>query len=191
MHTVALETQHQRLRDNQHPCFRSTAERSGLQPKPRCGRLEGTIQSESAEEAAMLLQQHPWKVHPHGHLQNLTPDVLTVIGTIKMPAGKLPRRMTVVRVVSSFRVPPAPPSTRRMCVSGCGCRCWRAPRFAIAICTRCAGPSSAWRERAGRRRSTSPVSSGMHAARSSIRSMPTRSIRGWPESARALRSGSD
>jgi hypothetical protein len=46
----------------------------------------------------MSLQQHTWKVHPHGHLQTVTPDILTVTGTINMPAGKLPRRMTVVRV---------------------------------------------------------------------------------------------
>jgi hypothetical protein len=46
----------------------------------------------------MSLQQHAWKVHPHGHLQAVTPDVLTVTGTIHMPAGKLPRRMTVVRL---------------------------------------------------------------------------------------------
>jgi integrase len=65
-----------------------------------------------------------------------------------------------------------------------------AHRFAIAICTRCAGPSSAWRARAVRRPSTSPASSGMRAARSSIRSTPTPSIRRWRESARVLRSAS-
>jgi hypothetical protein len=46
----------------------------------------------------MALQQQAWKVHPHGHLEAVSADVLTVTGTINMPAGKLPRRMTVVRV---------------------------------------------------------------------------------------------
>ena len=39
-----------------------------------------------------------WKVHPHGHLIPVDENILTVTGTILMPAGRLPRRMTVVRL---------------------------------------------------------------------------------------------
>jgi hypothetical protein len=39
-----------------------------------------------------------WKVQPHGHLTQVDDNILTVTGTILMPAGRLPRRMTVVRL---------------------------------------------------------------------------------------------
>ena len=39
-----------------------------------------------------------WKVHPHGHLIQVDENILTVTGTILMPAGRLPRRMTVVKL---------------------------------------------------------------------------------------------
>src|SRR5262245_62163010 len=38
-----------------------------------------------------------WKVHPHGQLTQVDENILTVTGTILMPAGRLPRRMTVVK----------------------------------------------------------------------------------------------
>lgn len=37
-----------------------------------------------------------WKVLPHGGLTEVEPRLLTVVGTVKMPLGKFPRRMTVV-----------------------------------------------------------------------------------------------
>ncbi len=37
-----------------------------------------------------------WKVLPHGRLTEVEPRLLTVVGTVKMPLGKFPRRMTVV-----------------------------------------------------------------------------------------------
>ena len=37
-----------------------------------------------------------WKVAPHGSLQQLDDGLLTVAGTIRMPVGNFPRRMTVV-----------------------------------------------------------------------------------------------
>lgn len=39
-----------------------------------------------------------WKVEPHGHLTQIDDNILTVTGTILMPAGRLPRRMTVVKL---------------------------------------------------------------------------------------------
>jgi hypothetical protein len=53
-----------------------------------------------------------------------------------------------------------------------------------------AGHSSVWLAQAVKPPSTSPESSGIREARSSIRSMLTPSIRRWPVSARALRSAS-
>ena len=41
---------------------------------------------------------HAWKIHPHGHLTPVEANILTVTGTILMPAGRLPRRMTVVKL---------------------------------------------------------------------------------------------
>jgi hypothetical protein len=46
----------------------------------------------------MAVASRAWKVHPHGQLTQVTENILTVTGTIPMPAGKLPRRMTVVRL---------------------------------------------------------------------------------------------
>lgn len=43
--------------------------------------------------------QH-WQVLPHGTLTPLNDTILTVVGQIKMLAGELPRRMTVVRLLS-------------------------------------------------------------------------------------------
>jgi hypothetical protein len=37
-----------------------------------------------------------WKVLPHGRLTEVEPRLLTVVGTVKMPLGKFPRRMTIV-----------------------------------------------------------------------------------------------
>jgi hypothetical protein len=39
-----------------------------------------------------------WTVLPHGQLVEVDDDVLTVVGTLKMPLGTFPRRMTVVRL---------------------------------------------------------------------------------------------
>ena len=39
-----------------------------------------------------------WKVRPHGRLTEVNANILTVTGTISMPVGALPRRMTVVRL---------------------------------------------------------------------------------------------
>jgi hypothetical protein len=39
-----------------------------------------------------------WKVLPHGRLTYVDDNILTVTGTINMPVGELPRRMTVVRL---------------------------------------------------------------------------------------------
>lgn len=39
-----------------------------------------------------------WKVLPHGKLSAVEDNILTVVGEIKMLAGELPRRMTVVRL---------------------------------------------------------------------------------------------
>lgn len=39
-----------------------------------------------------------WKVRPHGKLTPAGANILTVTGTITMPVGSLPRRMTVVRL---------------------------------------------------------------------------------------------
>ena len=39
-----------------------------------------------------------WKVLPHGKLTEIGDNVLTVVGTIHMPLGEFPRRMTVVRL---------------------------------------------------------------------------------------------
>lgn len=42
-----------------------------------------------------------WTVQPHGPLTELEPGLLTVVGEIKMPLGKFPRRMTVVAIDKS------------------------------------------------------------------------------------------
>ncbi len=39
-----------------------------------------------------------WTVLPHGELIEVNPDILTVVGQIRMPLMNLPRRMTVVRL---------------------------------------------------------------------------------------------
>ncbi|MDB5705171.1 MAG: hypothetical protein JWN66_2287 [Sphingomonas bacterium] len=39
-----------------------------------------------------------WKVLPHGRLTEAAPNILTVTGTIHMPIGDFPRRMTIVRL---------------------------------------------------------------------------------------------
>jgi hypothetical protein len=40
----------------------------------------------------------PWKVRPHGKLQQVSDDILSVVGEIRMPLTTFPRRMTVVRL---------------------------------------------------------------------------------------------
>lgn len=39
-----------------------------------------------------------WTVLPHGELVQVNDRILTVVGTIKMPIGEFPRRMTLVRL---------------------------------------------------------------------------------------------
>jgi hypothetical protein len=39
-----------------------------------------------------------WKVLPHGKLSRVTDHILTVVGEIRMPLTRLPRRMTLVRL---------------------------------------------------------------------------------------------
>jgi hypothetical protein len=39
-----------------------------------------------------------WTVLPHGKLTKIDDDVLTVVGSLPMPMGEFPRRMTVVRL---------------------------------------------------------------------------------------------
>ncbi len=39
-----------------------------------------------------------WKVLPHGKLEQVDANIMTVVGEIQMPLMKLPRRMTVVRL---------------------------------------------------------------------------------------------
>jgi hypothetical protein len=39
-----------------------------------------------------------WKVLPHGQLTQVNESILTVVGEIKMPLTKFPRRMTIVRL---------------------------------------------------------------------------------------------
>jgi hypothetical protein len=39
-----------------------------------------------------------WTVLPHGKLEALEPNLLTVTGTVHMPLVDIPRRMTVVRL---------------------------------------------------------------------------------------------
>ena len=39
-----------------------------------------------------------WTVQPHGPLDPIGEDMLTVVGTIHMPLGEFPRRMTIVRL---------------------------------------------------------------------------------------------
>ncbi|THD34755.1 MAG: hypothetical protein E7773_13905 [Sphingomonas sp.] len=41
-----------------------------------------------------------WEVMDHGPLEEIDDGILTVAGTIKMPLGSFPRRMTVVRLAS-------------------------------------------------------------------------------------------
>jgi hypothetical protein len=40
----------------------------------------------------------PWTVLPHGPLEKLEPNLWAVEGTIRMPAGELPRRMCIARL---------------------------------------------------------------------------------------------
>jgi hypothetical protein len=42
-----------------------------------------------------------WTVLPHGKLKAIEPDILTVVGEIRMPLMTLPRRMTVIRVADA------------------------------------------------------------------------------------------
>jgi hypothetical protein len=76
---------------------------------------------------------------------------LSRAGSPPSSANTAPARM---EWVWSFRVRPAPRSTRRTCANAFGCRCSSAPLFATAICIRCAGHSSAWRARVVRPPST-------------------------------------
>jgi hypothetical protein len=39
-----------------------------------------------------------WTVLPHGPLEAVDANIMTVVGEIKLPTGQLPRRMTVVRL---------------------------------------------------------------------------------------------
>ena len=51
---------------------------------------------------AKALEQ--WEVQEHGSLQELDEGILTVTGTITMPLGNFPRRMTVVRLTGGGTV---------------------------------------------------------------------------------------
>jgi hypothetical protein len=50
--------------------------------------------------ARMTTPFKEWTVLPHGILTRVNSRILTVVGALKMPMLKLPRRMTVVRLVS-------------------------------------------------------------------------------------------
>jgi hypothetical protein len=53
-----------------------------------------------SEEENMAKVNETWTVQEHGPLVELADGVLTVGGTIKMPLGNFPRRMTVVRTAT-------------------------------------------------------------------------------------------
>jgi hypothetical protein len=53
---------------------------------------------EASEDAPMTTTHPQWTVLPHGKLTELDEGLLTVVGEIRMPLMKLPRRMTVVRL---------------------------------------------------------------------------------------------
>jgi hypothetical protein len=41
-----------------------------------------------------------WKIEPHGTLDSVATGIWSVEGTISMPLGKFPRRMTIIRLAS-------------------------------------------------------------------------------------------
>jgi hypothetical protein len=49
-------------------------------------------------DPSMAIAQRKWKVSPHGQLIELDENLFTVTGTVSMPVGQLPRRMTVARI---------------------------------------------------------------------------------------------
>jgi hypothetical protein len=53
---------------------------------------------EPSEDSPMTATHPQWTVLPHGKLTELDDGILTVVGEIRMPLMKLPRRMTVVRL---------------------------------------------------------------------------------------------
>lgn len=60
-----------------------------------------------------------WIVQPHGQLEQLDEGLLTVAGTIKMPLGTFPRRMTVISLKDGgsaiwSAIPLAEPDMRRI-----------------------------------------------------------------------------
>jgi hypothetical protein len=67
---------------------------------------QGSPQALSAHDSCYWLEQETpmpkpfeeWTVLPHGKLTKIDDDVLTVTGTLHMPLGDYPRRMTVVRL---------------------------------------------------------------------------------------------
>jgi len=48
-----------------------------------------------------MTQPDDWKVRPHGTLTKVDEGILTVVGQLRMPLGRFPRRMTVVRLSGS------------------------------------------------------------------------------------------
>jgi hypothetical protein len=51
--------------------------------------------------ASMTAPFKSWTVLPHGELTKIDDNILTVVGEIRMAVGKLPRRMTIVRLADS------------------------------------------------------------------------------------------
>ena len=63
----------------------------------------GSVREDSSldpPESLMAKLNDAWVVQPHGALTKLADGMLTVEGSIVMPLGKFPRRMTVLAVAA-------------------------------------------------------------------------------------------